>query len=622
MTSTLALALRLRDLDDDDVRSIITARTVDPRHITDLFDLAEALLSPNSIQSALARLDRTTLAAAAALASSASPATIPEIADRLGEWGAPRQQLDTHLERLARLLLIEQTAGRFQMYKAVRTRLAAWPDEGLPSGPELASATPPEPSAEVPDAADRSVDQQATERAFAAVGAMAALLTELAHEPARELQKGGIALPDLRRLGAATGLNAEAVSVAVWCARKCALVARDGSTWATTDAAAEWSPLPTRKRWAALAGAWLESMPPEVRGLFTSRAHGNWADDLRSFARWFYPADTKTIQRRIDTFGTAAGFLGIAVGTAPSRAGVALLEDGIEAASGVIAALLPREIDQVYLQHDLSIVSPGPLVPEIDARLRTFADLESRALASTFRVSAASITRAIAAGESVDSLRTFLEQISLTGIPQPLDYLLSETAARYGLVRVSAARPAPDADAFGIRSRIRSVDGALLDAIEIDQTLSPLGLTRTAAHELASAFERDIVFWALTDARYPAAAESLDGQIVGVRRHTVAARSPRRVPDRIDALVARLRESDPPDSESTVQAWLSRQLDAAIHSRTTLIVTVASPDGGERDYTLEPTGIGGGRLRGRDRNTDIERTLPLSSIRSIRAHEG
>ena len=39
------------------------------------------------------------------------------------------------------------------------------------------------------------------------------------------------------------------------------------------------------------------------------------------------------------------------------------------------------------------------------------------------------------------------------------------------------------------------------------------------------------------------------------------------------------------------------------------------PDGSVVDYLLEPTGVGGGRLRGRDRAADIERTLPLSSVR-------
>jgi hypothetical protein len=55
-----------------------------------------------------------------------------------------------------------------------------------------------------------------------------------------------------------------------------------------------------------------------------------------------------------------------------------------------------------------------------------------------------------------------------------------------------------------------------------------------------------------------------------------------------------------------------------VRSRTTVTVTVALPDGQEHDYTLEPTGLGGGRLRGRDRASDIERTLPVASIRAVR----
>jgi hypothetical protein len=43
------------------------------------------------------------------------------------------------------------------------------------------------------------------------------------------------------------------------------------------------------------------------------------------------------------------------------------------------------------------------------------------------------------------------------------------------------------------------------------------------------------------------------------------------------------------------------------------------PDGTKVDYTLEPTGIGGGRLRGRDRKSDIERTLPLTSIVDVKS---
>lgn len=42
------------------------------------------------------------------------------------------------------------------------------------------------------------------------------------------------------------------------------------------------------------------------------------------------------------------------------------------------------------------------------------------------------------------------------------------------------------------------------------------------------------------------------------------------------------------------------------------------PDGSERELTLEPTGLGGGRLRGRDAAAEVERTLPVGLIASVR----
>ncbi|MEO8907414.1 MAG: helicase-associated domain-containing protein [Microbacteriaceae bacterium] len=636
MTSTLALALQLGRLDDDDLRTVLAVRAFHPARVNDLFDLAEALLITESIQAALARLDRPTLALlAAAAAAQTDAATSP--ADTLARWGAPLSTLpptqtsEARLAHLARLHLISTADGRISVYTAVRERLDAWPSEGLPSGPELAAAPPPPVRAAespvsahvttpdpTPDADQQRIVQLAAEHAFSAVGATVALLIELSREPARRLQKGGLAHPDTRRLAAATGLNDDTVATLLWAADKAGLTAIDGASVLATHAAADWFTLGTRQRWAALADGWAAAMPADVRSVLTARSHDDWADGLLTFAHWLYPADPKRLARRLDTFGSVAELLGITVDRAPTRAGTVLLDDGADAASTVLAAHLPAEIDRVYLQHDLSIIAPGPLVPAIDTRLRTFADIESRALASTFRVSAASITRAIASGEDAAGLRTFLQQISLTGIPQPLDYLLTETAARYGLVRVAALHTGADAGGSGERSRVRSADTGLLDAIGIDQTLTTLGLKRTSKYQLDSRFERDVVFWALSDARYPVVAENADGQIAGLKRRAVAARVPRRGVDPLDALFTRLRASGPPDAESTMQAWLSRQLDAAVRARSTLIVTVAIPGGEDREYTLEPTGLGGGRLRGRDRATDVERTLPLSSIRGIR----
>src|SRR5690606_37591085 len=82
-----------------------------------------------------------------------------------------------------------------------------------------------------------------------------------------------------------------------------------------------------------------------------------------------------------------------------------------------------------------------------------------------------------------------------------------------------------------------------------------------------------------------------------------------------ESLITRLRAQQGPDADA---AWLDRELDAAVRAKAVLHVEVAMPDGSTRELLLEASGLGGGRLRGRDRAADVERTLPVKSIRSAR----
>ena len=64
-------------------------------------------------------------------------------------------------------------------------------------------------------------------------------------------------------------------------------------------------------------------------------------------------------------------------------------------------------------------------------------------------------------------------------------------------------------------------------------------------------------------------------------------------------------------------AWVARQWELALRGKLSLRATVRLPDGSERSFDLEPTGIAAGRVRGRDKAADIERTLPVSSITAL-----
>lgn len=635
-SASLRLAGHLRSLDDETLAALLVARGVRSAGIADFFDLADSLLDAASIDRALARLDRPTLAVLAAMAelqqsplskvAAGAPIAAPVVAARITALGGTLEIADgagvaARVVDLVALGLAEGVEGApvdpaALAWPQVADAIRRWPRVGLPGLTDLVTTSAPAALALVADRDPRFIDRGAAERAFAATTSVAELLAELQREPARELAKGGVALPDLRRLALATNAELDDVAALLSIAERAGLVAPETSRWMPTAAATTWLGLQSSSRWGALASAWHTALPGDVQGLLASRAHVVWGEPLRVWIDWLYPAGGEWMHDRLAAYTRDAELLGITALHSPTSAGVALLGATAADATSVMHELFPAEVDRVYLQHDLSIVSPGPLAAALGERLRVMADVEGHGLASSYRVSAASLTRALAAGESADSIRSFLAEISLTGIPQPLDYLIAETAKRHGLVRVGQMSEHEAARHLGARTYVTSVDLHLIGTLLVDQALAPLGLTRIGENRLSSRFERDVVFWSLADARYPIAAEDAAGTTIPVERHRARPRPLAATEGAELTLVRRLR-AGAPSMETGDSAWIARQLELAVRTKVAVMVTVAMPNGSSVDYLLEPSSVAAGRLRARDRAADLERTLPLASISAI-----
>ncbi|BDZ49314.1 hypothetical protein GCM10025867_15550 [Frondihabitans sucicola] len=56
-------------------------------------------------------------------------------------------------------------------------------------------------------------------------------------------------------------------------------------------------------------------------------------------------------------------------------------------------------------------------------------------------------------------------------------------------------------------SQLRSDDSALIDTVEVDQALAPLGLRRVDGLRMLSRFDAETVYWGLSDERYPVVLE-------------------------------------------------------------------------------------------------------------------
>jgi hypothetical protein len=558
------LAAQLGALDDEALRELLRQRGVSQAAPwRDFFDAAEGLLEQASVDYALVRLPR---AALVALTADTAPP-----AERAG---------------LAALGLVRPAGTVYRAVAARVRRLDATRPEAF--RPAAAAVEPPAASA-VEEAA-------AAERAALSTAALADLLLAMLNTPLTRTGAGAVSAADRRRiveLGAVS--SPEELDELLESAAMAGLAAATGREWLVTAEGERWLASSTPKRWAAVTEALAAALPAALHG----------ADGIPPLSAWggAYPLDPDWPARSALLRTIAARWgLGCPSGAEPAWGRRLRVEGRADAAA--VAALLPPEIDRIYLQADLSAIAPGPLAPAYDLRLRTMATRESRAQASTYRFTAESLAGAVGAGETAASLRAFLSEISLTGIPQPLDYLIDTTASRHGLIRVSAGDG---------HTRVESDDAQALATLEVDQSVRAIGLLRDG-DGLFSRVTRDAVYWTLVDARYPAVAVGASGEPEPLHRRRLAP-AQRDAAGSHERLLATLRSARETDTDA---AWLGRELDAAVRARATIVVVAALPDGTMREFTLEATGLGGGRLRGRDRGADTERTLPVSSIVSTR----
>ena len=161
--ASLALAARLRELDDAALARVIRERGIAPSGLRDIFDLAEALLDAAVIDRTLAGLSRPTLAALATAAERDAPLNVPELAALVDR--APDEVRTALLPALDALLadLVDDTVT---VWPAVAEVLADWPARDLPDAAALRLAPPPPVLAPVDDVDRHALDRAAADQAF------------------------------------------------------------------------------------------------------------------------------------------------------------------------------------------------------------------------------------------------------------------------------------------------------------------------------------------------------------------------------------------------------------------------------------------------------------------------
>ncbi len=604
-------------------------------------------------------------------------ATAPDrtvgLLDKFGSWAmgavpqAQRRASVTHESHdvgpidwlLARGLLVPLDAGHVELPHSVGLALrgGAIVDDF--------TLTPP-----VPELGHTS----AALRRNAAMGAIAEILRLTAEllfavreQPLATLRSGGVGVRELRRLAESIRLGVHETAVLLELCAMAGLLRLDvdSSTWVQPPSL-EWLNLPRQEQWLWLVNAWLasERAPSLVGQPLTgpsSASHQGAAGttinalsaeaqrpdapvvrrrvleilneltaeaaapdgkapvlDARAVlqrAEWAQPRMSRRFSSLVRGILEEATLLGLMGSGALTQLGSAMADGQPEKAMTILGEHLPAAVNHILLQADLTAVAPGYLAPELSETLVLMADAEGQGPASIYRFSATSIRRALDAGQDAESLLAFLREHSATDVPQPLEYLVQDTASRHGRLRIGTSA-----------SFIQSDDETAITDLLREARTSALSLARIAPTVLTSSASPRETARVLRELGLSPAVQEAETAVVRFKRTTALPGSarpvytaPRTAPpeDDVEAQLSVLRQHRAVPAETTGEASTQlglETLQTAIRLKQAVTMNVVDSLGNANTETVVPVSVSGGRVRVFDPAKDTERVLSIHRI--------
>ncbi|NHW47249.1 helicase-associated domain-containing protein [Paenarthrobacter sp. MSM-2-10-13] len=603
-----------------------------------------------------------------------APARTVGLLDKFGSWAmgavpqAQRRASVTHESHdvgpidwlLARGLLVPLDAGHVELPHSVGLALrgGAIVDDF--------TLTPP-----VPELGHTS----AALRRNAAMGAIAEILRLTAEllfavreQPLATLRSGGVGVRELRRLAESIRLGVHETAVLLELCAMAGLLRLDvdSSTWVQPPSL-EWLNLPRQEQWLWLVNAWLASerapslVGQPLTGPTSSAAHQGTAGttinalsaeaqrpdapvvrrrvleilneltaeaaapdgkapvlDARAVlqrAEWSQPRMSRRFSSLVRGILEEATLLGLMGSGALTQLGAAIADAQPEKALTILGEHLPAAVNHILLQADLTAVAPGYLAPELGDTLLLMADAEGQGPASIYRFSATSIRRALDAGQDAESLLAFLREHSATDVPQPLEYLIQDTASRHGRLRIGTSA-----------SFIQSDDETAITDLLREARTSALSLVRIAPTVLTSSASPRETARVLRELGLSPAVQEAETAVVRFKRTTALPGSarpvytaPRTAPpdDDVEAQLSVLRQHRAVPAETTGEASTQlglETLQTAIRLKQAVIMNVVDSLGNANTETVVPVSVSGGRVRVFDPAKDTERVLSIHRI--------
>ncbi len=278
----------------------------------------------------------------------------------------------------------------------------------------------------------------------------------------------------------------------------------------------------------------------------------------------------------------------------------ALLAGGLAGVIRAAVAELPKTQQKLIVQGDLTVICPGPIDAALQRKLDSFANSEDLGLACRFRLTGLSVSHHLESGGEISEITKVLESATAGALPQPVSYLLQETARRFGSLKVITAN----------QTEIVSEDQILLTQISNEKSLAHLSLKNTDGC-LTTAASQELCYFSLRAAGYPAVMIDQEGRIISPRFSSPAAELTNQ-----SELLARALALQSGERAIADQGDVARQLEFAIKNKLQVQVKI-DINGTLTELLLTPLGLANNRLRGRDEAKQAERTLPLARISSV-----
>lgn len=572
MSDLYRLALALRSAEDSALSILVHERSLSLAEFKDFFDLAQAVLTPKS---------------QALLVSSLSTSEIGSLRSLLAQEKVSKEQVSF----LASDLLV---------WSSKEPVVYDWLQERLKENPRTASLRIVTETQKAPD--QESIDRDCGIHAFEAMQAITELIFSLDQHYVREVSKGSMGLPDVKRLSSHLGKSKDYVKAVLELAKVSGVVAISEKRFHPTDLADTWINSNPKTRWQLMVNTWLALVGASGAKELALQHGQDPTKSLNELVGSSFPLVNASAGSRIGRVAELADVIGLSVNGFAASWFASVLAGKLPVATKALESRLPAQQERIIVQADLSIIAPGPLASSIEVELRKFTDTENIGLATGYRISPMSLSCGLEEGLTEKQIRDLLEKLSGTHLPQPVDYLISETATRFGRLKIKAGETG---------SVLTSTEELLATQILMDSKLKAFGL-RKSDNGIASSMEPEALYHALRENGYLAIRVDQKGQVIApsaIHKNSSHAAM-------FQEQLTRLRKQDLEIADQAPESDVDRKIQLALASKSVLLVEI-NANGKIMNFVLEPIGLANGRLRARDRKADIERTLPVSAITSI-----